>query len=372
MARRSIKVDTTALFDTSRETESVSPRTKRGSPLQPQEENLPSFPDELDEDHDLKMAGWRQSSSFQGHHHSPHPPPSRMPKGMVHAPMMPSFQLGTFPTRDGPSSPQVDPTDEMDWSPTTSPYRAFREVGPSQSTLRFGQAPLQPENGAFWYKVPPAPVTPAQKMRNPRLPVVRSETVEKQPRAFVRPEKRGAERRQSDSDGGIEFSQPRFFASQEESDDANSLADLLGKSFNLSHGREQRKDKSKTAYMWGSTGSVSAPSAPCGPVSPESVALAAILAVWMAAWIVPRPYAVEVQLVALCLAGIVALRSAGAASARRPPGAAAHVVSLLGTAELATLCWVGLESWTRRGGMDAYGGVVLTVMLGHQIWVGPA
>ncbi|KAK4122808.1 hypothetical protein N657DRAFT_634800 [Parathielavia appendiculata] len=92
--------------------------------------------------------------------------------------------------------------DEMDWSPTPfsspfpltttaaaaatpdaiaqqSKYRAFNTRG-QRATQPFGSAPTEPRKGSFWYRVPPAPTTPAQRVFNPpNRPGLRLSSVEK-------------------------------------------------------------------------------------------------------------------------------------------------------------------------------------------------
>lgn len=63
----------------------------------------------------------------------------------------------------------------MDWHPTPQPpvapvsqSRAFAPFQPEHRKGQlFGQAPVAEEPSAFWYKVPPAPITPAHRLRNP-------------------------------------------------------------------------------------------------------------------------------------------------------------------------------------------------------------
>jgi hypothetical protein len=59
--------------------------------------------------------------------------------------------------------------EEMDWSPSTSQHRAFSSFrGPDPANQGFSQAPTSEERrGAFWYRVPPAPVAPAHRLFNP-------------------------------------------------------------------------------------------------------------------------------------------------------------------------------------------------------------
>ena len=90
----------------------------------------------------------------------------------------------------------------MDWSPEPSPpkskYRAFTEnlpvdrdavffgrVTPQENTKLFGHSPVVPEPTAFWFKVPPAPVTPAHRLRNPpNQPRIRSISQERKQNFF--------------------------------------------------------------------------------------------------------------------------------------------------------------------------------------------
>ncbi|KAK4133184.1 hypothetical protein BT67DRAFT_405203, partial [Trichocladium antarcticum] len=90
--------------------------------------------------------------------------------------------------------------EEMDWSPTPpallssspanpntnpansgpSPHRAFATRGQRQAQP-FGAAPVEPRRGPFWYRVPPAPTTPAQRAFNPpNQPRLRASPVESQ------------------------------------------------------------------------------------------------------------------------------------------------------------------------------------------------
>jgi hypothetical protein len=68
--------------------------------------------------------------------------------------------------------PQTYPTPEeaMEWTPEPPPskHRAFRILPPlERNTSLFSQAPTSDNGSPFWYKVPPAPISPAHLLRNP-------------------------------------------------------------------------------------------------------------------------------------------------------------------------------------------------------------
>ena len=169
-----------------------------------------------------------------------------------------------------PSSPPAPPSrpaeeaagsgyqddDKMDWSPTTSRHRAFSSFrGPGADQQGFSQAPTTEEKrGAFWYRVPPAPVAPAHRAFNPpNQPRLRSIPAA----AAARPgvsfrEAGGGQGRVGvgvDVEGGgegdgprspVAFARPSFFSPAVENDPRNTLADDFGKSFTLATPREER------------------------------------------------------------------------------------------------------------------------------------
>jgi len=129
----------------------------------------------------------------------------------------------------------------MDWSPSTQAQSQYRAFAPNPSVRRdnqlFGQAPIDPKPSPFWYKVPPAPITPAQRLRNPpnqpRLRVTSQEVKEN----FFNNSTRHPSPPQNYSDSeentlrtqkqNIEFAQQKFFPPAPPSEAGNNLADLL-------------------------------------------------------------------------------------------------------------------------------------------------
>ncbi|KAF4624628.1 hypothetical protein G7Y89_g13539 [Cudoniella acicularis] len=152
------------------------------------------------------------------------------------------FATGEAPTRlrhtysDG---------NEMEWSPSVpqKQYRAFKPRSPQENTnTLFGQTPVRDQPSPFWFKVPPAPITPAQRLRNPP----------NQPRLNISPQDvkenffNNVTRRSSDPNnimGGlslktntydeVEFAQPKFFPPSPTSEADEELATLFGQGFSL-------------------------------------------------------------------------------------------------------------------------------------------
>lgn len=152
----------------------------------------------------------------------------------------------SFQRTVSPPAPQYHPRfdsvkrlqecEAMDWAPspsqldpsvTVSQHRAFQPSQPAQrSSQLFGQAPVSAEKGPFWFQVPPAPITPAQRLRNPpnqpRLRVVPQETKSRST-LFQPTEKIPTLSRKEPAH--IDFAQQKFFTQPRSDDD---LADLMG------------------------------------------------------------------------------------------------------------------------------------------------
>ncbi|OWO92765.1 hypothetical protein B2J93_6795 [Marssonina coronariae] len=62
-------------------------------------------------------------------------------------------------------------TEEMDWVPTV-PQKTISQLfnsarPPQREAQSFGETPVGDRTSPFWFKVPPAPITPAHRLRNP-------------------------------------------------------------------------------------------------------------------------------------------------------------------------------------------------------------
>lgn len=142
----------------------------------------------------------------------------------------------------------------MDWSPEPSQpksqHRAFTEnlpvdrdavffgrAPPQQNTKLFGQSPVVPQPGPFWYKVPPAPIAPAHNLRNPpNQPRIRTVSQEQKRNFFDVSQGSKTTRAASETTTNgnhsaqrpeIEFAQQKFFAPEVRSEGHDVLVSAL-------------------------------------------------------------------------------------------------------------------------------------------------
>lgn len=142
----------------------------------------------------------------------------------------------------GASTPQAQAQystgDEMDWSPAAeqpkSEHRAFKPL-PVGNATRFGQSPVEEHASPFWYKVPPAPITPAQRLRNPpNQPRFRAPTQEVKENFFNNVALKSSPETNYPNGQSttkprheMELRQTKFFPPTAVNESENSLADLL-------------------------------------------------------------------------------------------------------------------------------------------------
>ncbi|KAK5997724.1 Integral inner nuclear membrane protein ima1 [Cladobotryum mycophilum] len=382
LARGSIRVDTTPLFGPSEKTISA-PSSQVPSPARKRVEEPQTLAEALNEA--LESTGpayktpMRNPMTRQDHHLLP----SARASNKLFQPLKGDspISFSNFGISDGPppTVQQVQYSDEMDWSPIpthTSSHRAFQQT-PTSKPRSFGQSPTQPNTNAFWYKVPAAPVNPAQRLRNPpNAPFLRQKQEPEEdngPHFRGRRAEQGYGREDTPQENRIDFKPPSFFA-PEKPDEANALADFFGQSFSLGqetmeseHGTTQTDDALDTA----------------GQNSYELCTITALFPSWLLMSFTAIPYRKELQLAALGLAGIIALQSIGSASQKRPiyqqqqeqqqqqaasPNLSAYMLSLLSVAELGTICWASWQIWTVENPDPLYGAGTLGLMLLHQAW----
>lgn len=135
-----------------------------------------------------------------------------------------------------------DELEEMDWTQTgpQSPERPFNSAQPSQLSMQqSGQEPATTES-PFWYRVPPAPISQAHKLRNPpNQPRLRfpTSTQDTKPKFFGNATKRNLALSSDEyappmqKIQEVEFARPKFFAPQEQ--DETNLSRMFD-SINLS------------------------------------------------------------------------------------------------------------------------------------------
>ncbi|KOS17699.1 Integral inner nuclear membrane protein ima1 [Escovopsis weberi] len=299
--------------------------------------------------------------------------------------------------------------DAMDWSPipaVRSTHRALQTPTSTTGSRPFGQSPVQPNSKPFWFKVPPAPVNPARRLRNPpNAPLLRQK--QGPPAADENPGLQFNSRRAAEPEFGgdpaaaaagvaaqrnrIDFQQPSFFA-PERSDETNFLADAFGSSFSLGvepvdEGEETEVEERVFAAFPDSRPKSSLPPNSNGRggssgASPHKMdasglwTLAALLPSWLLMSFVPVPFRRELQLLSLALAGVTALqgvgheRAAAAAASSSVAELAGHALNALGVAELGAVCWAWWQVWSVDDPRDVpwLGAATLGCMLGQQAW----
>ncbi len=167
------------------------------------------------------------------------------------------FQTGVIPDRIKDN--HIEPTDEMDWSPDVSQYRAFKPAPAAERAARtmdlfgrplanpkeFSRAPVTDQPSPFWYKVPPAPTTPAQRLRNPpNQPNIRPASEEAKQNFFQQTKASTTGFSFANQTSSSDFmAQQKFFPPNAPSEAGNDLVDMLG-GFSLREG-ESTTDGSK-------------------------------------------------------------------------------------------------------------------------------
>lgn len=156
-----------------------------------------------------------------------------------------------------------DDRDEMDWVPIVpqKQHRAFntpRALQGSNNTQLFGQTPVTEKSPTFWAKIPPAPITPAHRLRNPpNQPQLRVSSQEVKENFFNKVTRKNSNPDQTPtiragkSRQEIEFQQQRFFAPTIPFEGADSLADTF-KGFSLGSSEETPRQKAGRRIRIGS------------------------------------------------------------------------------------------------------------------------
>lgn len=154
----------------------------------------------------------------------------------------------------------------MDWSPSASQHRAFSTYNPykvKNTNPRFSDTPIEPKPGPIWYKVPPAPTTPAQRLRNPPMkPIIRESPKETKENFFQQsnnnnnnnargrrveigsPATPGRSSAAAASDTTI-FANPKFYAPEPQDDPRDGLTHMFASSFSISPSPEQQEGRRK-------------------------------------------------------------------------------------------------------------------------------
>ncbi|KAG7101887.1 Integral inner nuclear membrane protein ima1 like [Verticillium longisporum] len=235
----------------------------------------------------------------------------------------------------------------------------------------------------FWYKVPPAPTTPAERLRKASNPILRSKPVGPEAVFFPtnsQPLNTGA--RLSDSNKSkrkVSFAQPSFFASPKSnpSDPRSTLADMLGSSFNLSQDGDSDQDNANRE----------SPDIELKMIRPlrnpaardrfiDIFTLGSLIASWLHVTSASYTYTWDVMLGSMALSVAVALHLTSDAfyglRIGQIPRQLAMANSILGVAEVAAACILSFQVWvTPRGdeheAFGVQGLVVMSLMLCHGL-----
>ncbi|RYO96423.1 hypothetical protein DL764_007471 [Monosporascus ibericus] len=322
----------------------------------------------------------------------------------------PSPTFGTLNLSDNPVSKepesQVQYEEEMDWSPSTSQHRAFSTYNTykvKNTNPRFSDTPIEPKAGPIWYKVPPAPTNPAQRLRNPPIkPIIRESPKEKKENFFRNEKKYNNFFRSSPVDLGsgaadgpsdITFAEPKFYAPEPNDDPRDGLTRMFASSFSISPGPDDEEERRKAEAARAGSSSIFAKLTGGGSSSPqnrtpERAAELAVLLAALTGWVCAlgmeeEVYGLPAALASLCACLMVSIRLAADLLAdeqvRRgrqpPPLAFAPSWANLGWLQVVaamTLMWSVLSGRAGGGGgiasSGAYGNALFGVAIAHQTW----
>lgn len=201
--------------------------------------------------------------------------------------------------------------DEMEWTPSRSEYRAFNSgLSTQREAQPFNQAPSGPQPSTFWYKVPPAPITPARKLRNPpNQPLLSAPSDEVKQNFF---NQMTMDMQQSptplpDANSirkDYQFAQPKFFP-PDAFGDSTGLADAFGKAFNIEE--REAAEKERVSLRNTQTDSTSPKSELSGNFT--WVALGVLLWFWNLSYSRPTEYSRYITLASMVVCILIGCRS---------------------------------------------------------------
>ncbi|KAG4437582.1 hypothetical protein IFR05_006921 [Cadophora sp. M221] len=237
-AKGAIKVDKAPLWsNTPEKLANIGPSPRSSSPSTSR--GMESLGDLLDEiSRDVRPADSQQLNSYP----SPGSSPSSSPQAnsQTCTPARPQTYNSQI------HSPQVRipyAEDEMEWLPTvsqTSSFRVFTPPSRPQTAQKFGESPVGDQPSPFWYKVPPAPIAPAHRLRNPpNKPTFISQQVKEN--FFAKPSTKFSV---DPGRGGMEMKQQSLFIPENPNPEGDLLSGMMG-SISISEGdAPRRKDVS--------------------------------------------------------------------------------------------------------------------------------
>ncbi|KAI1159515.1 hypothetical protein F5B18DRAFT_636514 [Nemania serpens] len=279
--------------------------------------------------------------------------------------------------------PNTHDTEEMDWSPSASQHRAFSSYNPyrvKNTNPRFSDAPTEPKPGPLWYKVPPAPTNPAQRLRNPPMrPIIRESPKEKKENFFHltgrQPIHFGSRSRENSAE--LNLAPAKFHAPQPRDDPRDSLSSMFATSFTISpspEGQEEKEMQRKGTSDF--RGSHTAPNRTATRIV-ELIALLIALCSWIFALGCGEHYGRSIAMASICVCLIASTRLAAdlevdyqirgdtRPSVFTPCLANLALVQLIAVLMLIWNIWSGNASLVSSG---VYGNTVFGSIIIHHTW----
>ncbi|KAK7948592.1 uncharacterized protein PG986_009478 [Apiospora aurea] len=293
---RVVRLDTTPLFGANKPV-SLVPADEPKPPPQSKRDDLGSILDEILEtpsrpskprqEHSSLSSPLRHSMSATRPQQPPQAPFELHPRRVQPMSGFGSLRLSGESSQTQPGPPAAQYGDEMDWAPSGSQHRAFSTHNPfkvKNPNPRFSDAPIEDKPGPFWYKIPPAPTTPAQRVRNPPMKPIIRDSPKDIPENFFSTTRRGpvdiGSPARNLEQNSMVFKESRFHAPQPKDEATEGLSRLMG-SFSLSPEPESRRfgaPRNKT-NVFGAPNHV-----PHAPVNNSRVRMAELIILFGALW----------------------------------------------------------------------------------------
>ncbi|KAI1766451.1 Ima1 N-terminal domain-containing protein [Hypoxylon sp. FL1150] len=393
-SRKTIHTDTTPLFRPRSKT--TSPQASRVVSEPPKQANdLGSLLDEI--------ANTPTKPRFESPNNSPSGPGlfqtsntnnrlsgstyNRLRETKPSEPSFNSLRLSDPVVVEKPAPQPIHYEEEMDWSPSASQHRAFSSYNPykvKNTNPRFSDTPIEPKAGPIWYKVPPAPISPAQRLRNPPMrPIIRESPKEKKENFFQSGAK-GPVNVGSTTHGGladVKFAEPKFFAPEEKNDPRDNLSRMFASSFSISPDPDEEEVRNARRTATGSMFAVRRDVAGARNYRIgrflELLVLAGALCAWVFALGTKEQYGPSLALTSVIACLIVSIRLAAdlqvdaqTRDGKQPPIFAFSWANL-GLVQVVFSLILAWNVWSQSGSeisCRTYGSAHFTTVMIHQMW----
>ncbi|KAI2622844.1 hypothetical protein GGS21DRAFT_344726 [Xylaria nigripes] len=297
-------------------------------------------------------------------------------RSVIHEPRVTDTTFA-FPSGEPPITQNGD---EMDWSPSASQHRAFSTYNPYRVrniNPRFSDTPTEAKPGPLWYKVPPAPTNPSQRLRNPPMrPIIRESPKEKVT-FFKSGERQPTDfwGKSSDNSTELNLMPPKFYAPEPKDDPRDGLSNMFANSFTISPDPEEPQEK----HALRTSGVESPDTAPNRTVT--RIAELAILLISLCSWIFAlnsgQYYGRGVGLASICVCLIVSIRLAADLEVDhqirgdiRPSVLTPSFVNLALIQVIVAILLIW-DIWSKSASWDssaAYGSTLFGSIIIHHLW----